>query len=71
MKALVLNAIGRGFDFEDVDIATPIGHEVLVDVEASELCVTLTCSSPLTISFRRRRCLVTRSPGSSLQSAPT
>ena len=22
MKALVLNAVGRGFDFEDVDIAT-------------------------------------------------
>jgi S-(hydroxymethyl)glutathione dehydrogenase / alcohol dehydrogenase len=40
MKALVLNAIGRGFDFEDVDIATPIGHEVLVDVQASGLCHT-------------------------------
>jgi S-(hydroxymethyl)glutathione dehydrogenase/alcohol dehydrogenase len=35
MKALVLNGVGRGFDFEDVDIATPIGHEVLVDVQAS------------------------------------
>jgi hypothetical protein len=23
MKALVLNALGRGFDFEDVQIATP------------------------------------------------
>ena len=40
MKALVLNAIGRGFDFEDVDIATPIGHEVLVEVQASGLCHT-------------------------------
>src|ERR1700681_3360073 len=40
MKALVLNAIGRGFDFEDVDIATPIGREVLVDVQASGLCHT-------------------------------
>src|SRR6201987_1936944 len=40
MKALVLNAIGRGFDFEDVDIDTPIGHEVLVDVQASGLCHT-------------------------------
>jgi hypothetical protein len=28
MKALVLNALGRGFDFEDVDIAAPIGREV-------------------------------------------
>jgi S-(hydroxymethyl)glutathione dehydrogenase / alcohol dehydrogenase len=40
MKALVLNALGRGFDFEDVDIATPIGREVLVDVQASGLCHT-------------------------------
>jgi S-(hydroxymethyl)glutathione dehydrogenase / alcohol dehydrogenase len=40
MKALVLNALGRGFDFEDVDIATPIGREVLVNVQASGLCHT-------------------------------
>src|SRR5579862_9192644 len=40
MKALVLNSIGRGFDFEDVDIAAPIGREVLVDVQASGLCHT-------------------------------
>jgi len=40
MKALVLNAIGRGFDFEDVDIATPMGREVLVNVQASGLCHT-------------------------------
>jgi len=71
MKALVLNAIGRGFDFEDVDIATPIGHEVLVEVYRRPGCVTLTCSLPLTISFRRRPCLATRSPGSFPQSAPT
>ena len=37
MKALVLNALGHGFDFEDVDIAAPIGREVLVDVQASGL----------------------------------
>jgi len=40
MKALVLNALGRGFDFEDVDIAVPIGREVLVEVRASGLCHT-------------------------------
>lgn len=40
MKALVLNALGRGFDFEDVDIAKPVGREVLVDVRASGLCHT-------------------------------
>jgi S-(hydroxymethyl)glutathione dehydrogenase/alcohol dehydrogenase len=40
MKALVLNALGRGFDFEDVDIAVPIGREVLIDVRASGLCHT-------------------------------
>jgi len=40
MKALVVNALGRGFDFEEVEIATPIGREVLVDVQASGLCDT-------------------------------
>src|SRR5271170_4054759 len=40
MKALVLNTLGHGFDFEDVEIASPIGREVLVDVQASGLCHT-------------------------------
>jgi len=40
MKALVLNALGRGFDVEDIDIAAPIGREVLIDVQASGLCHT-------------------------------
>jgi len=40
MKALVVNALGGGFDLEDVDIASPIGREVLVDVQASGLCHT-------------------------------
>ena len=40
MKALVVNAIGRRFDFQDVDIAAPVGREVLVDVQASGLCHT-------------------------------
>src|ERR1700687_1964540 len=40
MKALVLNALGRGFDFEDVDVAAPMGREVLVNVQASGLCHT-------------------------------
>jgi S-(hydroxymethyl)glutathione dehydrogenase/alcohol dehydrogenase len=40
MKALVLNALGHGFDFEDVEIAAPVGREVLVDVQASGLCHT-------------------------------
>jgi S-(hydroxymethyl)glutathione dehydrogenase/alcohol dehydrogenase len=40
MKALVLNAVGRGFDVEDVDIAAPMGREVLIDVQASGLCHT-------------------------------
>ena len=40
MKALVVNALGGGFDLEDVDIAAPIGREVLVDVRASGLCHT-------------------------------
>ena len=40
MKALVLNALGRGFDLEDIDIAAPTGREVLIDVRASGLCHT-------------------------------
>jgi S-(hydroxymethyl)glutathione dehydrogenase/alcohol dehydrogenase len=40
MKALVLNAVGGGFDLDDVDIAAPTGREVLVDVRASGLCHT-------------------------------
>jgi S-(hydroxymethyl)glutathione dehydrogenase / alcohol dehydrogenase len=40
MKALVLNAIGHDFDFEDVDIAAPIRREVLIDVQAAGLCHT-------------------------------
>jgi len=38
MKALVLNAPGRGFDVDEVDIASHRGREVLVDVQASGLC---------------------------------
>ena len=40
MKALVVNALGHGFDFEDIEIGTPIGREVLVDPQASGLCHT-------------------------------
>jgi S-(hydroxymethyl)glutathione dehydrogenase/alcohol dehydrogenase len=40
MKALVLNALGHGFDFEDVEIAAPIGREVLLNLQASGLCHT-------------------------------
>jgi S-(hydroxymethyl)glutathione dehydrogenase / alcohol dehydrogenase len=40
MKALVVNALGGGFDLDDIDIAAPIGREVLIDVQASGLCHT-------------------------------
>jgi S-(hydroxymethyl)glutathione dehydrogenase / alcohol dehydrogenase len=40
MKALVLNAVGGGFDYEDLEIAAPIAREVLIDVQASGLCHT-------------------------------
>src|SRR6476661_673834 len=40
MKALVVNALGAGFELESVDIAAPIGREVLIDVKASGLCHT-------------------------------
>lgn len=46
MKALVLDEIGSSFQLADVDIAVPLGHEVLVDVKASGLCHSdLTASS--------------------------
>lgn len=38
MKAAVVNAVGEDFVIEDVEIADPIGREVLVDVKASGLC---------------------------------
>src|SRR5579863_3492861 len=37
MKAPALDALGRGFDLEDLDIAAPIGREVLVDMRSAEL----------------------------------
>ena len=40
MKALVVNAPGGGFDLEEIDIAAPIGREVLINVRASVLCHT-------------------------------
>jgi S-(hydroxymethyl)glutathione dehydrogenase/alcohol dehydrogenase len=40
MQALVVNAVGGGFGLEDVQIAAPMGREVLVDVQASGLCHT-------------------------------
>jgi S-(hydroxymethyl)glutathione dehydrogenase/alcohol dehydrogenase len=40
MKALVVNGLGRGFDVEDVEVASPKGREALVDVHASGLCHT-------------------------------
>ena len=40
MKTLVLNALGHRFDFEYVEIASPIGSEVLVRLQASGLCHT-------------------------------
>jgi S-(hydroxymethyl)glutathione dehydrogenase / alcohol dehydrogenase len=40
MRALVLNAVGSGFELEDVDIAAPVRREVLVEVRACGLCHT-------------------------------
>ena len=38
MKASVVRGFGQGFELADIDIAMPIGCEVLVDVRASGLC---------------------------------
>jgi S-(hydroxymethyl)glutathione dehydrogenase/alcohol dehydrogenase len=40
MKALVVNELGSGFASEDIDVAAPIGREVLIEVQASGLCHT-------------------------------
>lgn len=38
MKAAVLNAYNGIFDIEELEIGSPIGHEVLVEVKAAGLC---------------------------------
>ncbi|MFE9940113.1 zinc-binding dehydrogenase [Streptomyces hirsutus] len=40
MKAAVVDTTGGGFTVQDVDIAEPLGREVLVEVRASGLCHT-------------------------------
>lgn len=38
VKAAVINALGRGFDLEEITVAAPIRREVRIDVKASGLC---------------------------------
>jgi hypothetical protein len=38
MKALVLNAIGKGSDLDDVDLAAALGREVHIEVRAARPC---------------------------------
>src|SRR4029450_6882858 len=60
MKALVLNALGRGFDLDEVDIASPTGREVLVDVQESGLCHTdLLFTTPAIPRPQAAKCLAT------------
>src|SRR5580700_6829937 len=40
MKAAVVDAVGAGFTLADVELAHPLGREVLIDVRASGLCHT-------------------------------
>lgn len=40
MKAALTREVGKGFETVEIDIADPIGREVLVDVKASGLCLT-------------------------------
>lgn len=40
MKAAVIRAVGQGFEAAEVEVDTPRGREVLVDVKASGLCHT-------------------------------
>lgn len=38
MKASVVREFGKGWAVEDVNLASPVGQEVLIDVKASGLC---------------------------------
>ncbi|MBN9613382.1 MAG: zinc-binding dehydrogenase, partial [Actinobacteria bacterium] len=38
MKASIVRELGKGFELAEVEIAAPIGREVLVEVKASGLC---------------------------------
>jgi S-(hydroxymethyl)glutathione dehydrogenase/alcohol dehydrogenase len=38
MKAAVINATGEKFEIQDIEISSPVGREVLVQVKASGLC---------------------------------
>src|SRR6201984_1480854 len=40
MKGAVIWGVGQGFSTEEIDVAKPVGREVLVDVAASGLCHT-------------------------------
>jgi Zn-dependent alcohol dehydrogenase len=40
VKVAIINAIGRGFDVANIEVAEPIRHEALVKVKASGLCRT-------------------------------
>ncbi|MGX9787803.1 zinc-binding dehydrogenase [Mycobacterium sp. MMS18-G62] len=40
MKAMIVRELGARFVLEDVDVASPVGREVLVEVKASGLCHT-------------------------------
>ncbi|MFD4901947.1 zinc-binding dehydrogenase [Streptomyces sp. NPDC058411] len=40
MRASVVDVLGGGFALQDVDLAEPVGREVLVEVRASGLCHT-------------------------------
>ena len=40
VRAAIINAVGRGFEIADIEIAAPIRREVLVNVKASGLCRT-------------------------------
>lgn len=40
MKAAVVDAVGAGFKIAEVELAQPLGREVLIDIRASGLCHT-------------------------------
>ena len=70
MRAAVLEEFGQPLVVQEVDLAEPRAGEVLVRLVACGVCHTdLYTASGADPSGTRRRCSVTRAPGSSSASA--
>jgi len=56
MQAAVVDAAGAGFKIAEVELAHPLGREVLIDVRASGLCHTDLTIATQDVGVSRCRC---------------